>query len=91
MNIKKGALLGVVAALALILLLVLGTDLARDRARIRDLETEIDTLEEEISALEAQTVDPDVYSDFARMEEVCSAMESKKQRLSDAMDEWTEL
>lgn len=64
---------------------------AKRRARIRELENTIDTLQLSVTLLEEQIASPEVYSDYKLLGEKTDELEQTKTRLSDAFDEWAEL
>ncbi|MDE5564034.1 MAG: ATP-binding cassette domain-containing protein [Oscillospiraceae bacterium] len=65
-------------------------DAAR-RARIRELEQEIETLEVTVIELEEQLTRPEVCTDYQKMQEVCQALETAKERSEACFTELFEL
>ena len=61
---------------------------AKHRARLRELETEIETLEASISQLETELADPEICADYILVEEKCRELEAAKERLNEVSDEW---
>lgn len=61
---------------------------AKRKLRIRELETGIDALQTEISALEEEMTLPEVCADYLLMNEKCAALSELKNQMSDDMDEW---
>lgn len=59
--------------------------------KMEQLEREIAALEAEIAALEEQLTLPEVYSDYALLQEKTAWIEQKKQALSACYGEWEEL
>ncbi|RAP73736.1 ABC-F family ATP-binding cassette domain-containing protein [Paenibacillus montanisoli] len=55
------------------------------------LENEISRLEGEISVLEEQLTDPDVYNDYVRVQSIQSDMDSLKAQLQSVYEAWEEL
>ncbi len=55
---------------------------------IKQLEMEIDELQENINQIEKEISDPQIYTDFQLMGEKCTLLEEMKQQMSDKYDEW---
>ncbi len=64
---------------------------AKRKARVRELEGYIATCEQEISELELELTNEEVYSDYKRSQEICAQLEQRRATLSAHMDEWAEL
>ncbi len=65
---------------------------ARRRARLRELEKQIEEMEGEIASIEADLQNPDAFAgDYQKMQEACTRLEERKNALSAAMDEWITL
>lgn len=54
---------------------------ANKRLKIRELELEIDDLQEKLSALQEDIIKPEVFNDFRVMNEKCSLIEEYKQKI----------
>ncbi len=65
-------------------------DAAR-RNRMRELEKEIETLEERIMELEEQLTLPEICTDYQKMHEVCAELEASKTRTEECFLELCEL
>ncbi len=65
-------------------------DAAR-RARMRELEQEIEQLDEKIASLEEQLTLPEVCTDYQKMHELCGALEAAKLRSEECFMELCEL
>ncbi|RAV13850.1 ABC-F family ATP-binding cassette domain-containing protein [Paenibacillus contaminans] len=64
----------------------------RSRQRkLEQLEQDITRLEGEISALEEQLTQPDVYNDYVQVQEKTAAIDTKKQQLQTVYEEWETL
>lgn len=64
---------------------------AKRKLRIKELEALIAEYEEEIGKLEASLSEPEVMSDYVKMNEVCQTLEERKAMRSDFEEEWLEL
>lgn len=64
---------------------------AQKRNRIRELEKEIEDTEVLIFELENAISDPEIASDYSKMNEKCKELEEAKTALDQKMDEWAEL
>ncbi|MGI5894916.1 MAG: ABC-F family ATP-binding cassette domain-containing protein [Candidatus Merdivicinus sp.] len=65
---------------------------AKRRNRIRELEKQIEEMEAEIAGIEADLQNPDAFAgDYQQMQDACNRLESRKNDLNAAMDEWMEL
>lgn len=65
---------------------------AKRRARLRELEKQIEEMEGEIASIEADLQNPDAFAgDYQKMQEACTRLEERKNALSAAMDEWITL
>lgn len=64
---------------------------AKKRARIKELEKEIERLEGEMAVIQTELADPDVCSDYQLMQEKCEKLESMKKLCSEYEDEWVML
>lgn len=63
----------------------------RIKKRIKILEDEITSLEESIEAIENQLLEPEVYNDFVKSEELNTQLGEAQQKLENSLEEWTEL
>ena len=61
-------------------------DAAR-RSRIRELEALIESLEEEIAQLETRLTEPEICTDYQKMQEVCAALEEARTRSEESFEE----
>lgn len=61
------------------------------KQEIKALEDKIASLENEISELESLICSPETASDYVKMSQACTALESKKSELNDSMDLWLEM
>ena len=59
-------------------------DLRKDKAELRELEKKIDQLELTLKKIETDLIDPEIYSDFKKVNELVT----KKERLSVRLDEY---
>lgn len=64
---------------------------AKKRSRIKELETEIARLENEMSVIQQELADPEVCADYQLMQEKCAALEDMKKLCSDYEEEWLAL
>ena len=65
---------------------------AQRRAKIRELEKEIEALEGQIAEIEGHLLHPEIFeNDYQKMQEECALLEELKQKLSDSTDLWVEL
>ncbi|WP_124099317.1 ribosomal protection-like ABC-F family protein [Ruminococcus sp. Marseille-P6503] len=64
---------------------------AKRRARIRELEQEIEAAEIAIFRLEQEIQEPETASDFSLMSEKCTQLEKLRAQLDEKMDEWAAL
>ena len=64
---------------------------AKRRQRVKELEDEIERLEQLIAQLEAEISDPSVAADFALMTEKCSQLEQARREADEKTEEWAEL
>ena len=64
---------------------------AKRRQRIKELEDDIEKLEQLIAQLEAEISDPAVAADFALMTEKCSKLEEARREADEKTEEWAEL
>ncbi len=63
----------------------------KKKQRIKELETEIEYLEQSISQLEAEISTPEIAADYELCAEKCIELEEKKQLLDNRLEEWAEL
>lgn len=56
--------------------------------KLEQLEAQIAELEERIAELEEQLTDPAIFNDYLRIQEIQSAMDERKQTLSEAYEQW---
>ena len=61
---------------------------AKKRNRVKELEKEIERLENEMAEIQEQLADPEVCADYQLMQEKCAALEDMKKLCSDYEDEW---
>ncbi len=65
---------------------------AKRRARLRELEQQIEQMEAETAQIEADLAAPDAFAgDYQKMQDACSRLEELKNSLNTAMEEWMEL
>ncbi len=65
---------------------------AQRRAKIRELEKEMETLEGQIAEIEEHLLHPEIFeNDYQKMQEECALLETLKQKLNDSTDLWVEL
>lgn len=64
---------------------------AQKRNRIKELETAINNMEEEMKLLQAEMTSPEVCADYVMMNEKCAKYEELKKLSSDYSDEWVML
>ena len=64
---------------------------AKRRARVKELEKEIENTEVLIFNLEQEISDPEVAANYGIMSEKCKELEEAKTSLDMMMDEWAEL
>ncbi len=64
---------------------------AKRKARVRELEGLISVCEQEISEMELDLTNEEVYSDYKRSQKICALLEQRRATLSAHMDEWAEL
>ena len=64
---------------------------AKRRQRVKELEDEIERLEQLIAQLEAEISDPSVAADFTLMTEKCSQLEQARREADEKTEEWAEL
>lgn len=64
---------------------------AKKRNRVKELETEIARLEDEMSVIQQELTDPDVCADYQLMQEKCAALEDLKRLCSEYEEEWLAL
>lgn len=64
---------------------------AKRRKALAETEQAVQETETLIARLEAELATPEAQSDFVRLEEICSALEEARGRLSALMDSWLEL
>ena len=60
---------------------------AKQRSRMRELEKQTDTLQQELDTLNEEIASEAVYSDFALMQEKCHRMEVIRQEMDAALEE----
>ncbi len=65
-------------------------DAAR-RSRMRELENEIEALETQIAELETQLTQPDICSDYQKMQEICNSLQAARDRSEACFAELVEL
>ncbi len=58
------------------------------KKQIKDLEKEIENLQNDVDGLEEKIKDPDIYSDYQKMNEFCLKIDELKKIISDKYDEW---
>lgn len=63
----------------------------KKKQRIKELETEIESLEQSISQLEKEISAPEIAADYELCAEKCIELEEKKQILDNKLEEWAEL
>jgi len=64
----------------------------KKRIRIKELETEIENIESEISKLQYDLENPEVFeNDYQKMQDACSMLDELKQKLNEKTDMWIEL
>ncbi len=63
----------------------------KKKQRIKELETEIEYLEQSISRLEEEISTPEIAADYELCAEKCRELEEKKQILDNKLEEWAEL
>lgn len=63
----------------------------KKKQRIKELETEIESLEQSISHLEEEISAPEIAADYELCAEKCIELEDKKQILDNKLEEWAEL
>lgn len=63
----------------------------KKKQRIKELETEIESLEQSISHLEEEISAPEIAADYELCAEKCIELEDKKQILDKKLEEWAEL
>ncbi len=63
----------------------------KKKQRIKELETEIESLEQSISQLEEEIYAPEIAADYELCAEKCIELEEKKQILDNKLEEWAEL
>lgn len=56
--------------------------------KIKELETEIDKLQNNINVIEEEILNPEVYSNYQIMREKCEILEDYKSKLSEKFEEW---
>ena len=64
---------------------------AKNRQRIRDIEKQMNELQEEQDRLEAELTDEKVISDYSLMNEKCTRINEIKELSNQLFDEWAEL
>ena len=64
---------------------------AKNRQRIRDIEKQMEELQEEQDALEAELTDEKVLADYNLMNEKCMRINEIKELSNELFDEWAEL
>lgn len=64
---------------------------SRMKKQIKDLEDQITALEEDVEFIENQLLQPEVYNDFVKSEELNTELINKKKDLEQTLEEWTEL
>jgi ATP-binding cassette subfamily F protein 3 len=64
---------------------------AKNRQRIRDIEKQMEELQEEQDALEAELTDEKVLADYNLMNEKCLRINEIKELSNELFDEWAEL
>lgn len=64
---------------------------AKKRNRVKELESEIARLEDEMSVIQQELAAPDVCADYQLMQEKCAALEDMKRLCSDYEEEWLSL
>lgn len=64
---------------------------AQKRNRIRQLETEMEELQEKVNILSEEITLEEVYSDFELMNRKCTEIDQLKNLINDKFDEWAEL
>lgn len=58
------------------------------KQELKAVEAKIENLENEISDIESQLSIPEIASDYQKMSELCQSLDTKKQELSQLMDDW---
>ena len=64
---------------------------ANNRQRIRDIEKQMNELQDEQDRLEAELTDEKVISDYSLMNEKCTRINEIKELSNQLFDEWAEL
>lgn len=64
---------------------------AQRRNKIRQLEKDMETMQEELQTLEEEITHEEVYSDFEKMNQKCTEIDRLKKAIDDAFDEWAML
>ena len=64
---------------------------AKRRARVKELENAIETIEEKIAALEQEICQPETAGDYELMTAKCAELDEAKLRLDEMMEEWADL
>lgn len=64
---------------------------AKRKLRIKELESEIELLEEKIAELETEISTPEIAGDYELCASKCNELEEKKQILDERLEEWAEL
>lgn len=64
---------------------------AKNRQRIRDIEKQMNELQEEQDILEAELTDEKIISDYSLMNEKCTRINEIKELSNQLFDEWAEL
>ncbi|MEG2597727.1 MAG: ATP-binding cassette domain-containing protein, partial [Oscillospiraceae bacterium] len=67
-------------------------DEAKARMRLRELEKEMETLEQKITEITEHLLHPEVFeNDYEKMQEECALLDQLKEQLNSSTDEWVEL
>ncbi len=61
------------------------------RAKLMNIEKEIETLQNEIASLKSQCEDPDVSSDYQKLSEILNNIKGKEEKLEELETLWLEL
>lgn len=64
---------------------------AQRRNKIRQLEKDMETMQEELQTLEEEITHEEVYTDFEKMNQKCTEIDRLKKAIDDAFDEWAML
>ena len=68
-----------------------GKELSKVEKKIEKIETTMKECEEYIDSLKMELINPEISSDYIRLDEIQKEMEAKEMELLDLMTEWDEL